>query len=362
MEADGFAVGGGDAELQDSSVTGGAPNGTFVFRFHSEIDPQTFAPASTVGTITVSNGTVSSGSEDRNRLTVGTSSVSLPSGTFSGPAGTASLTDSTNFTANFLYFMVNSGKFVFLSSAAGAVGSGSAELQSGTVGNGLSGSYVFGSRGDDSFSAADLATVGQFTTSQGGIGFGMLTGIEDVMQEGAYSANVGISGCMNATSNGRVVITTSSGTACTGTVQQIFWMVSPSRAFFLDSSTSTVEDGTADLQTVNSFSASTFQGQFAMLMDGVDAQGALARIGLLQFDGSSKLTLSELANASSTGTTNPGAMSGNYQVGSNGRIVGSVSNSGGGLDFIMYAISGSEAYTLQPDSGTNTSGMVELQH
>lgn len=354
MEADGFAAGAGNAELQDSSVAGTAPSGTFVFRFHSEIDPQTFAPASTVGIVTISNGTVSSGSEDRNRLTVGTSSVSLTGGTFSGSAGTASFTDNTNFTGNFLYFMVNSGKFVFLSNAAGAVGSGSAEIQSGAVGNGLSGSYAFGSRGDDSFLDADLATAGQFTATAATI-----SGTEDVMQEGTYFPSVNISSCYSAASNGRVIVSDCSTTA----VQQIFWMVSPSRAFFLDDGTSTVEDGTADLQTAASFSASTFKGQFAMVMDGIDlTPEALARIGTLQFDGSSKLTLAELANASTSGTVNPGAMTGNYQVGSNGRIVGSVSNGGGGLDFIMYAISGSDAYALQPDSATNTSGTVELQH
>lgn len=100
-----------------------------------------------------------------------------------------------------------------------------------------------------------------------------------------------------------------------------------------------------------------------MVMDGADATPeGLARIGTLQFDGSSKLTLSELANGSLIGPTNPGAMSGNYQVSSNGRVVGSVSNNGGGVDFIFYAISGSEAYALQPDSATNTSGSIELQH
>jgi hypothetical protein len=354
MEIDGFAAGAGQAELQDSTAAGTAPNGTFVFRSHAESDPQTLTPASSVGVITISNGTVSSGNEDRNRLTVGTSSVSLTSGTFNNSTGTASVTDSASFTGNFFYLMVNSGKFVFLSSDVNAVASGSAEAQSGAVGNGPSGTYVFGRRGDDSAFNADLATVGEFTANAGTI-----SGTEDVMQEGSLSQNVSISSCYNAGANGRVVVSDCS----TSATQQIFWMVNPSRAFFLDSITSGVEDGTADLQTVSSFSASTFKGQFAMVMDGADATPeGLARIGTLQFDGSSKLTLSELANGSLIGPTNPGAMSGNYQVSSNGRVVGSVSNNGGGVDFIFYAISGSEAYALQPDSATNTSGSIELQH
>jgi hypothetical protein len=354
MEIDVFAAGAGQAELQDSTAAGTVPNGTFVFRSHAESDPQTLAPTSSVGVITVANGTVSSGNEDRNRLTVGTSSVSLTAGIFNSSAGTASVTDSTSFTGNFFYFMVNSGKFVFLSGDVNAVASGSAEAQSGAVGNGPSGTYVFGSRGDDSAFNADLATAGEFTANTGAI-----SGSEDVMQEGSLSQNVSISTCYNAGANGRVVVSDCS----TSTAQQIFWMVNPSRAFFLDISTSGAEDGTADLQTVSSFSASTFKGQFAMVMDGADATPeGLARIGILQFDGSSKLTLSELANGSFSGPTNPGAMSGNYQVSSNGRVVGSVSNNGGGVGFIFYAISASEAYALQPDSGTNTSGSIELQH
>jgi hypothetical protein len=105
-----------------------------------------------------------------------------------------------------------------------------------------------------------------------------------------------------------------------------------------------------------------------MTMDGIDqppyvAVEGLARVGTLQFDGSSHLTLIELTNASQSGSgaTSPGALSGTYQVGSNGRVTGSVSNGGGGLDVVMYAVSGSQAYALQIDSNTNTSGTIQLQ-
>jgi hypothetical protein len=35
---------------------------------------------------------------------------------------------------------------------------------------------------------------------------------------------------------------------------------------------------------------------------------------------------------------------------------------GSTLNLVMYAVSGSNAYALQTDVGTNTSGTVELQH
>jgi hypothetical protein len=142
-------------------------------------------------------------------------------------------------------------------------------------------------------------------------------------------------------------------------------MVSPSRAFFLfNDPSNAVEDGTADLQTTTSITASSLKGQYAIVMDGTDVTPeGLARIGTLQFDGTSKLTLVEFANASQSGTgaSNPGAMAGTYQVGSGGRFTGTLSNGGGGLDLVGYAVSGSQAYMLQVDSGTNTSGTIQLQ-
>jgi len=87
----------------------------------------------------------------------------------------------------------------------------------------------------------------------------------------------------------------------------------------------------------------------------------------MNFNGSGKLTLAELVNDFSTGNgaqpPNGGGLTGSYQVDSStGRIVGALSNSGGGLDLAMYAISGSDAYVLQTDTGTVTSGTVSLQH
>jgi hypothetical protein len=109
-----------------------------------------------------------------------------------------------------------------------------------------------------------------------------------------------------------------------------------------------------------------------MVMDGLDLtsfpfngfEGTLARVGALQFNGTGKLALTELANDSLTGAgaQSPGGISGNYQVAANGRIVGNLSSQTGPLTLVLYAVSGSDAYTLQVDNFTNTSGTIELQH
>src|SRR5262249_23415072 len=158
-----------------------------------------------------------------------------------------------SFTTTLVYYIVNSGELALLVSNSAAVGSGSAEAQSGSVSGGLSGSYAFGSSGDDTFSIDGLAAVGQFTANAGTI-----SGTEDTMEDGKYAANATLlSTCFTAGAaggiSGRVVATSGSGDPCSGTTTQIFWMVSPSRAFFIDSNAGQFEDGVADSQTTSSF-------------------------------------------------------------------------------------------------------------
>ncbi len=360
MEADTFAEGAGDAELQGSVS---APSGAFVFGLHQEVNANTGAASSEVGLLNISGGTLS-GNFDQN-LTSASSSLTL-SGSANAPSaqgvGTGTYTDSASATTNFVYFVVNSGKFVFLVTDSGAVGSGTAELQSGTVSGGLSGTYVFGTRGDDTNFFADIATVGRFTASGATISAGSL----DNMNEGSYSQQISFTGSpttgsSNPSSSGRVAITLS---VSSNSIPAVFWMVSPSRAYFLFESVASAEDGTADLQTTSTFSNSTLTGQYAMLMDGIDTNPeGVARIGTIQFDGNTKSTVVELVNDSATGSgaTNPGALGGTYGITPAGRASVTVSNGGGALDLILYSVSSSQAYALQIDQGSNTVGTVELQ-
>jgi len=366
MEGGSTVDGAGVAELQDSTAAATTPNGTFVFRLHQPASaPAANSSASEVGAVTIASGAVSGQMDENLGGNVGT--FNLTGGSFSAPAtlgrGTATLVDSGAFTTSLIYYVVNSGKIALLVSNAGAVGAGSAEVQTGAVGNGLSGNFAFGSSGETSVPYG-VATVGQFTATPSGGGSGTISGVEDAVQDGTYSASIPLSSCFSASSNGRVDITTLSGSTCSGTTTQVFWMVSPSRAFFLNDNANAVEDGTADLQTTNSFSASTLKGQFAMVMNGIDFSQPLeelARIGPLQFDGSNRLALTELVNASNSGgVTSPGPLSGSYNVSSNGRVLASFNNSG--LNLVMYAVSGSDAYVLQVDPRTSTSGKVSLQH
>lgn len=365
MEADSGLTAAGTAVQQDSTATSSTPSGTFVYRLHQESSAENSSPSSEVGAVALSNGS-GSGSMDQNL----TGSFSSPGVTWTLNAplalgrGTGSfLNTSTNFTTDFVYYIVNSSRMVLLVSTPNAVGSGAAELQSGNISAGLSGSYAFGSRGDDSNSFSGLNTVGQFTATSGSI-----AGTEDVNQDGTVSSNLSYSSCYTAAASGRVAVNSASGGNCTTTLTQVFWMVSPSRAFFVNASATGAEDGTADLQTTSSFTNAGFKGQYGIVMDGWDATPeSLSRAGTLQFDGTGRLTLVEFVNNSfSGGASSPqgGALAGPYAASANGRITGSLGNSAlgsGALNFVMYAVSPSQAYVLQTDSGIFTSGTIQLQ-
>jgi hypothetical protein len=356
----------GIAELQDSSAIATTPTGAFAFRIHDDINASQ-VPAAQVGAFTVPGSGVN-GAMDQNAG--GTFSSPNLTWTFAAPgalgrgAGTF-LNASTNVTSNFVYYIVNGSKVDLIMSDTNVVGAGSAEAQSGAIANGLSGTYAFGSTGDDSNASLGLfgtvASVGEFSASGGNI-----SGTQDTNVDGTPTPNAAINNCYSASANGRVTVTNLSGSTCSSTVTQVFWMVNPSRAFFLDLNAAIFDDGTADLQTVSNFSAATMKGQFALVMGGLDGTTPqlLSRVGVVQLDGASKVAINELANASDPnigGINAPGILSGTYTVSSNGRIVAGAANSTGGFDFVMYGVSGSQAYALQNDPGVITFGTFERQ-
>ena len=348
-----FANGAGIAELQNPAAFAAPPSGAFTFRMHNVSTAQGSSAA--VGAFTVSGGTVS-GSEDVNRAGV----LSSPTftGSFNSPdtsgRGTGTFTDSANVTSTFIYYVVDANNVRFFSTNTGSPGLGRAELQTGGpfANTSLAGSYAFGSSGDTNFSVAGAKRVGRFTAGGDGT---ISAGNYDSVEDGTAFTNLSFSGTYSMASNGRATVTLNPSS---GTIQQIFWMVSPSRAFFITNDPSKVEDGTVDLQQAITFSNSTMKGQFAVLMDGFDPFNFVDRVGTLQWDGAGNLTLNEFINRSGT-TQTSGFITGTYSVASNGRASGAISGLSNNL--VFYLISGSDEYILQNDSGTEIDGVMGKQ-
>jgi len=370
IEADAGLNSSGIAELQDTAAISSAPGGTFAFRLHTANTSQMFGlSAASVGVFTASGGTVSTGTMDVDRggtLNNGTASPLTFTGSFNAPPtlgrGTGTFTDSSNTTLSFIYFVVDANNVRLLSSSSGLLGIGRAEKQNSP---GLSGSYAFGGRGDTPLTSNPTSginavdTVGAFTASGGSITSGAIDAVED----GSNLSTTITGGSYTTIANGRATVRLN---ASSGTVQATFWMVSPSRGFFLiTNDPNAVEDGTLDLRS-GTFTNATMNGQFAFMMDGFDATPQLLdRLGTLTWDGTNKLTLNEVANSSATGqgAISPGVLTGSYSVSSNGRAVGTINNlSLTNNDLVFYLISGSDAYLLQNDSGVQINGMISLQH
>jgi hypothetical protein len=346
-------VGGGIAEKQNASAFASIPQGNFIFKMHN-INAN--ATVGSVGLLTVSGGAIS-GSEDVNDGT-SVSALSINSGTLNLPdsvsgRGTGSITDSNGLTSTFDYYVVDANNLRFFSTNSGTAGVGRAELQSGGPFSNasLTGNYAFGARGDTLNFFNGLQIAGRYSADGNG---SLSSGVFDSVRDGTPSSNVAFTGSYSVASNGRAPLTINS-------TQQIYWLVNPSRAFYLANDPSTVAEGIVDLQQTSSFSNSSISGQFGFLMSGFDlSPETLDRVGTLQWDGAGHLTLNEVVNASGSASA-PGFLGGTYSVAGNGRATGTITGLSSNVDLVFYFSSASNAYVIQSDGNTEIGGMISKQ-
>src|SRR5947209_7253977 len=240
------------------------------------------------------------------------------------------------------------------------LGTGSAEMQASGNLN-LSGNYAFGSSGDTDSTIGGVRTVGVFTASGGAITGGKLDSVQDGT---SLFFNQDFTGTYTQGSNGRVQVTLVPSGATSVMIPEVFWMVSPSRAFFLVDANNKVEDGTVDVQQQSTFATADVKGQYALVMDGYNSSNLLTRIGTLISDGKGNLQLNEEANSFVPGNlpgliNDPPTLPGNYTVDPNGRVSATISSVSSNL--VIYMVSPSQAYILQNDPSTEISGTLQLQ-
>ena len=349
-----FANGTGVALKQTTSAFAAAPSGPFVFSLRQLSTAQGSSAA--VGAFAVASGAITAGSVDVVRNSA-QSSTTL-TGSFNAPdtngRGTGTFTDGLGVTAPFAYYVVDSSHLRLFSTATGNMGIGQAQAQSGTFSTAsLSGSYAFGTTGDDAFSLDGVKGVGQFVASNGTISAGQF----DSVQDNSIVSGTLTGGTYSVASSGRAVVNLTPSTG--GSIQEIAWMVSPSRAYLLTNDTTKVEVGTIDLQSSTSFSKSTPSGTFGFAMDGftnppfTTLPQIYDRVGNMHWDGAGNLGLTEFVNVTGSGTTS-GILNGSYTLAANGRGVGTISSLSNNL--IFYFISGTQAYILQADGGVEING------
>jgi hypothetical protein len=353
IEQDFFETASGFGERQDTTAFSAAPSGTFVFKAHN------LDTSSRVGGITITAGAIS-GTEDR--LDLGSSSSGNPIATtvaMTAPdangRGTFTVSDDV-FTDSFNYYIVNSTKFHFMSnSTSGSLEIGQAEAQVAPAG-GFSAatlppaaSYVFGSSGDTQANSLGIHSAGVFTTDGAGnieAGSSTVPGAVDYVQDSTVNSNLAVSGgSYTLASNGRGTINL---TLTGGTISpQIFWMVNPTRAYFLADSTAAVEDGTFSQQTGGPFSALTSQAAF--VMDGFDV-AFKDRVGAFKPTATS-FNWNQASNSFDVNLGgNPQALptNGTYTASSNGRVAVNVNNVTPSL--VFYLSSANSGFMVQEDA------------
>lgn len=346
-------VGAGVADKQTTSAFASIPQGNFVFKMHN-IGAST---TGSVGLMTVTGGAIS-GTEDVNDGTAVSTSLPIVSGTLNLPdattgRGTGSFTDNNGITSTFNYYVVDSNNLRFFATTSGATGVGRAELQSGGPFSNasLSGSYVFGARGDTVNFFNGLQIAGRYSADGNG---SLTSGVFDSLRDYTPSGNIAFTGTYSVASNGRATVSIN-------TTPQIYWLVSPSRAFYLANDPTTVAEGTVDLQQSTSFSNSSITGQYGLVMTGFDnSPETLDRVGTLQWDGAGHLTLNEVVNASGSASA-PGFIGGSYSVASNGRATGTITGLANNVDLVFYFSSPSNAYVIQSDANTEIGGTIAKQ-
>jgi hypothetical protein len=365
-ENDAFANGAGIGDKQTSSAITTTPSGSYAFRVHAYGTPN--GPVGTVGQLVSTNGTVT-GSADI--LRSGTMNAVTLNGSFQAPdstgRGTLTYVDNvSNITAKYEYYIINSSTIRLLGFDPNVLALGRAEQQSGGPFNAgsLSGSYAFGTAGNLSANDGGLTrTVGQFTAGGGSISAGAYDAV--------INGNVVANNPLQTPAAGSYTVSANGGTQLTLNpsggvpVQEILWLVSPSRAFVLINDSTKVEDGTVDLQTTSSFTNSTLTGQYGLVMEGITTNNYLTRVGTFIPDGNGNVTLNELVNAFTvTGgaSFNSPSLTGTYTVGSNGRVAATiVPSTSPNIDLVLYMVSPNQAYILQGDTGFEVSGSVALQ-
>jgi len=342
IESDTFATASGYGEKQDTTAFSAPPSGNFVFKAH-QIDF-----SSRVGGIAITAGAIS-GTEDllnfgfisSNQAIASTTSMNTPN---ASGRGTFALSDGSSFN----YYVVNSGKFHFMSnSSSGSLEIGQAEAQTGgpfsltTLASGSS--YVFGSSGDTSFPVG-IHSAGVFTTDSNG---NITAGAVDYVQDANVYTNLPVSGgsyTLAADGRGQINLTLTGGTIG----PQIFWMVNGTSAYFLVNSTAAVEDGTFSQQQAAPFSSFTSHATF--VMDGFDT-AYKDRVGALA-PTSGGFNWNQAANSfdANQGIGAPSALgtNGTIQIGSNGRAT--VTVNGVTSSLVFYLSSPNTGFMVQEDA------------
>jgi hypothetical protein len=324
-----------------TAFSSSALDGPFAFSLSGfGVSSDNLVPMAAAGQLTADGaGNVTTGEDDQNRGGAQSGLLSLK-GSYSvstSGRGEVTLHDSLGTTTNFAVYMI-SGKEVFLISLdAPTALVGMATRQSDGLGTAtLQGNYVFSQDGivsNDGFQNNFTAFASVGVMHSDGLG-AFSNGRIDINGNGSFTENLAFTGSYSADSAGRgqATLTIANG-------HYVFYLVSPSTAYFLNTDSAAVLTGIAEQQTQVSFSTATLEGNFDFMFgDGLFATTDISG----QFAGSGSATFSGIEDDDESGTLTPNAaLSGKYSIDSTGRGTADITSHNGLEKFHFYAVSDS---------------------
>ncbi len=358
---DNAANGSGTIDKQDATAfSQNALKGNYAFAFDG-VDGNGFT-LSWVGTFKLASGSVSSGGQSDLNDSGTVLAKAITGGSLIAPDANGRGTGTIDFAGtafNYAYYVVSASQLVFIQVDNQDRVVGIAELQSGQnfSSQSLAGNYAFSLGGVNvggavaetgQFSTSGVTLSGEVTENNGGTG---------IVTTGAVlsGSNLGI------VSNGR-------GTMSLGTESFVFYMVSKTKAFVLETDPTQVTSGQLLAQSGVPFQASSLTGNFGFQVSGIaftftGFSAPIDKSGQFFSDGKSAISGTEDLNA-------PGSTPGSLTIGSGSTYIvndtagrGSINvvtqNGSTTLDF--YFVSPTQLFLIGTDPNQVTVGAGQSQ-
>jgi len=342
IEFNAFAQGSGTIVLQDvNAFMNSTLQGEFAFLFAGAGGDGKITTA--VGKLNAdASGNIFSGAEDVNDGGILSSDTFTGNYTLGGNGRGTATTTNNGKTTHYAFYIVNNNEVIFIGLDFVPAFLGFADRRgSTTFSNGsLAGAYIF-SQGGTTVSGV-FAAVGRFNADGAG---NISLGVEDENNAGGVAENLALSGSYSIASNGRGTATLNS---TLGASHFVFYVVSPTVTFFMDTDSNAVVSGNIESSQNGGFSTSSLNGNFGLELDGATATPGfgLAVSAQMSADGSGNLTGTEDVNNNGTLTADA-PLSGSYSIESNGRGTADITARGTTSRFHFYLASGNRVRIVE---------------
>jgi hypothetical protein len=217
----------------------------------------------------------------------------------------------------------------------------------------LTGPFAFTVAGADILTGGPFAAGGVLTADGAG---NITSGTEDLNDGGTIATATALTGTYTLAANGRGTLQISSSSG-------IFnFAIYPTSGgvLVLETDPRFLTSGTALQQQTTAFSGATFSGTYGMNFTGATTSGEIDSIAEFTANGTSSLT--GIIDLNNTGALTFGQpVSGNYNVTSNGRAVGTLQTPLGTQNIVYYLVNGNRVLFVELDTTLVAAGDIRHQ-